>query len=99
MIFSKVFILIKKGPFILTTPYLGKFHQQLWITAKPIISGRKEDFSHPFVLNVHLHDSNDGDTTKKDDTDFKMKSRFHSEYFNRTRYLHCSNEVSTNLNF
>lgn len=31
---------MKTGPFSLVTPYLGKFHQQIWITAKPIIVGR-----------------------------------------------------------
>jgi len=35
---------------------LNRFHQQLWITAQPVISGRKEEFSKSFILNVHLHD-------------------------------------------
>jgi hypothetical protein len=31
----------KENKFKLTTPFLGKFHQKLWITAKTIINGRK----------------------------------------------------------
>ena len=46
----------------------------------------KEEFSVPFILNIHLHDSkNDKDSNKN----------IHREIFNRTRYLHCKNEVSS----
>lgn len=105
----------KTGPFILITPYLSRFHQQLWITAQPIISGRKEDFSQPFVLNIHMHEnieSRNNNNKKKSNARFDMnmmspssltsneedkqpviKSLFHADYFNRTRYLHCSNEI------
>lgn len=74
---------LKSGPFVFVTPYLSQFHQKLWINAKPIITGRKEDFSKQFTLNIHIHE-NDKQT---DRTGAKM------EYFNRTRYLHCKDEV------
>lgn len=102
---------LKTGPFILVTPYLSRFHQQLWITAQPIISGRKEDFSKSFILNIHLYEKNDGHNNKIPDARFDMnmmspesyasnkeeqsvtRSLFHAEYFNRTRYMHCFNEI------
>jgi hypothetical protein len=63
---------------------LGTYHQQLWITAQTLIKGRKEEFTKPFTLNVHLYDFEQQETNDK----------LHLEYFNRTRNLHCLNEVS-----
>jgi len=102
----------KTGPFVLITPYLSRFHQQLWITAQPIISGRKEAFSKPFVLSIHFHENIDSRYNKKsnerfdmdmmypasitsseEDRQFETKSFLPAEYFNRTRYMHCSNEI------
>lgn len=87
--FVKLFVAFllkcKKGPFLLETPSLGRFHQQLWITARPIIAGRKEQFTKEFTLSVHLHSSATPGTG----------ADLHSEYHNRTRYLHCVNEVSS----
>lgn len=75
----------KSGPFKLETPQLGRFHQQLWITAQPVISGRKEEFTKEFIMSVHLHSSAAGEETPD--------QIIHSVYHNRTRYLHCINQV------
>lgn len=78
---TKPSINLKTGPFLFVTPFLNKFHQKLWITGKPIISGRREEFSKDFSLSIHLHENG---YTKN-----KMSSM---EYFNRSRTLHCKNE-------
>lgn len=41
---SKPDINLKTGPFLFLTPFLNKFHQNLWITGKPVIAGRKGKF-------------------------------------------------------
>jgi len=82
---------LKTGPFIFVTPYLSKFHQKLWITAKPVINVHKEKFSKMFTLNIHLHENKeqlDSSANKN------VKSQLNKiEYFNKTRYLDCTNEV------
>jgi hypothetical protein len=77
----------KQSKFSLKTPYLGKFHQKLWVTAKAVINGRKEEFSKPFILNIHLHD-NKYDNDKSN----HLNKNIHSQFSNKTRYLHCRNE-------
>lgn len=77
---NKTRVNLKTGPFTLVTPYLNKFHQKLWITAKPIISGRKEEFSKNIFLNLHLRQS------------IKDQTSSLEESVNRTRTLHCNNE-------
>lgn len=82
---------------------MNRFHQQLWITAQPVIAGRKEEFSKSFILNVHLHDKivqknkiiNDEMSMISDaaSESNNNNNEFHAEYFNRTRYIHCTNEV------
>lgn len=67
---------LKTGPFYFVTPYLNKFNDKLWITGKPIISGRDEEFSNKFNLRIILTEK----TGKK--------TSFHSDN-NRTRILHC----------
>lgn len=75
----------KSGPFKLETPPLGRFHQQLWITVQPIISGRKEEFTKKFTISVNLHSTASSQV-------IVPSEQLHSEYHNRTRYLHCVNE-------
>jgi hypothetical protein len=91
---------------------LNRFHQQLWITAQPVISGRKEEFSKSFILNVHLHDkivqknkiindemsmisdaASESNNNNNNNNKQTINNEFHAEYFNRTRYMHCTNEV------
>ncbi|CAF0711284.1 unnamed protein product [Brachionus calyciflorus] len=62
---------------VLETPISGRFHQQLWIVGQPVIHGRKEQFTKEFKLSIRLI-SNEQNS---------------QEYFNRTRYLHCTNEL------
>lgn len=87
----------KSGPFKLETPQLGRFHQQLWITGQPLISGRKEEFTKKFLLSVHLHSSTSSSnpTALADAAAAPNNDQLHSEYHNRTRFLHCINEVSS----
>lgn len=82
----------KKKTFSLETPNLGNYHQQLWITAQTLIKGRREEFTKPFVLNLHLYDSEQQQQPQSND-------KLHLEYFNKTRHLHCHNEVSGTFTF
>ena len=41
---------LKGAKFVLKTPFLGKFHQKLWITAKAAINGRKGKRSSFIVM-------------------------------------------------
>ena len=67
---------------------------------------KTEEFTKAFILNVHIHDKIDNSKRAEfsDNNGMNMMSlssekikennEIHSEYFNRTRHMHCVNEVN-----
>lgn len=76
---------IKHGPFMIKTQLLNRFHQQLWAYCEILLDNNRisEEFSKKIEINLKIFNEN----SKSNDT---------QREYNRSRVIHCKNEVCTN---
>ncbi|RXG72783.1 Transmembrane protein [Armadillidium vulgare] len=78
------------GPFVLKSPSLSTYSQQLWVIAKIIMNHNEEFFKREFLLNISL----EGLAKDMKKTEVLKKNQAHS----RNRTLSCDHDACSEFN-